>query len=102
MRFIALGSEVDISFPGMSRDEAARLGRREARRSWELYQAGIIREVSFRTDVHRTVMILEAPDEEAARAALGTLPFVQAGALSFEVYGLAPYDGWARLFAPED
>jgi muconolactone delta-isomerase len=102
MRFLALGSEVDISFPDMTRDEAARLGRREARRSWELYQAGIIREVSFRTDVHRTVMILEAPDEEAARAALGTLPFVQAGALSFEIYGLAPYDGWARLFAPEN
>lgn len=102
MRFLALGSEVDISFPGMTREEAARLGRREARRAWELYQAGTIREISFRTDVHRTVMILEAADEQAARDALGTLPFVQAGALSFEVYGLTAYDGWARLFAPED
>ena len=102
MRFLALGSEVDVSFPGMSREDAAALGRAEARRSWELYQAGIIREISFRSDVHRSVMILEAPDESAAREALGSLPFVRAGALSFQVHGLVPYDGWARLFAPEE
>jgi muconolactone delta-isomerase len=102
MRFLALGSEVDVSFPGLSREEAANLGRREARRSWELYQAGVIREISFRSDVHRSVMILEAPDEAAAREALATLPFVRAGVLTFDVMGLVPYDGWARLFAPED
>jgi phosphoribosylformylglycinamidine synthase PurS subunit len=50
----------------------------------------------------RVEMTVEAPDEAAARAALGTLPFVKAGALTFEVVGLLPYDGWARLFAPED
>jgi len=102
MRFLALGSEVDVSFPGLSREEAAALGRAEARRSWELYQAGVIREIHFRADVHRSVMILEAPDEAAARDALGSLPFVEAGALSFDVYGLMPYDGWARLFAAEE
>lgn len=101
MRFLALGSEVDISFPGLSRDEAAALGRAEARRSWELYQAGVIREIQFRTDVHRSVMLLEAPDEAAAREALGSLPFVRAGVLAFEVLGLRPYDGWARLFSDE-
>ncbi|MCU0506342.1 MAG: superoxide dismutase [Chloroflexi bacterium] len=102
MRFLALGSEVDISFPGMSREEAAALGRAEARRSWELYQSGVIREVQFRVDAHRSVILLEAPDEAAARDALATLPFVRAGVLSFEIVGLRPYDGWARLFAPED
>ncbi len=102
MRFLALGSEVDVTFPGMTREDAAALGRAEARRSWALYQAGIIREISFRADVHRSVMILEAPDEAAARDALGSLPFVRAGMLSFDVYGLTPYDGWARLFAAEE
>ncbi len=102
MRFIALGSLVDMSFPDLTRDEAAALGRAEARRSWELYQAGIVRETTFRTDAHRSVMFLEAPDEEAAREALASLPFVQAGRLTFEVIGLRPYDGWARLFAPDD
>ncbi len=102
MRFLALGSLVDVSFPDMSREEAAALGRAEARRSWELYQAGVIREVHFRTDAHRSVMLLEAPDETTAREALASLPFVKAGALSFEVIGLRPYDGWARLFAPQE
>lgn len=102
MRFMALGSQVDTTFPGRSREEAAALGRAEARRAWELHQAGIIREISFRTDAHRTVMFLEAPDEAAAREALGSLPFVRAGVLTFEVMGLRAYDGWARLFAPAE
>ena len=100
MRFIALGSLVDMSFPGLTREEAAALGRAEARRSWELYQAGIVREITFRADAHRSVMFLEAPDEAAAREALGSLPFVRAGVLAFEVIGLRPYDGWARLVRP--
>lgn len=102
MRFIALGSEVDSSFPGLSPEEAAALGRAEALRAWALYQAGIVREISFRTDARMSVMILEAPDEATARDALATLPFVQAGRLTFEVIGLRAYDGWARLFGPAD
>ncbi len=102
MRFLALGSEVDITFPGLGRDEAAALGRAEARQSWRLHQAGIVREISFRTDCHRSVMVIEAADEADARAALDTLPFVQAGVLAFDLIGLKPYDGWARLFADED
>jgi uncharacterized protein YciI len=99
---MALGSEVDGTFPGFTGEEAAALGRAEARRAWELHQAGIVREISFRTNARMSVMILEAPDEDAAREALESLPFVQAGVLTFEVIGLRPYDGWARLFAPAD
>ena len=102
MRFLALGSEVDSTFPGFSSEEAAALGRAEARRAWELHQAGIVREISFRADARKSVMVLEAPDEAAAREALASLPFVLAGVLTFEVIGLRPYDGWARLFAPAD
>jgi hypothetical protein len=102
MRFLALGSEVDSTFAGLSPDEAGALGRAEARRAWELHQAGIVREISFRTGIRRTVMILEAVDEAAAREAVDSLPFVRAGRLTFEVIGLRAYDGWARLFIPED
>jgi muconolactone delta-isomerase len=102
VRFLALGSEVDATFPGLSPEEAAELGRAEARRSWALHQAGIVREVSFRTEGRRSVILLEVPDEAAAHEALGSLPFVRAGILTFEVIGLRPYDGWARLFAPAD
>ena len=101
MRFLALGSEVDTSFPDLSPEGAAALGRAEARRAWELHQAGIVREISFRTDAHRSVMVLEASDEAAAREALASLPFVQAGVLAFEVFGLRAYDGWRRLFSDE-
>lgn len=101
MRFLALGSEVDTSFPDLSREDAAALGRAEARRAWDLHQAGIVREISFRTDAHRSVMVLEASDEAAAREALASLPFVQAGVLTFEVFGLRAYDGWRRLFSDE-
>ena len=31
---------------------------------------------------------------------LDGLPLVEAGAVRFEVLGLYPYDGFARLFAP--
>jgi hypothetical protein len=102
MRFLALGSEIDSTFPGLSSEDATALGRAEARRAWELHQAGIVREISFRVDVRRSVMLLEAPDEAAARAALDSLPFVRAGLLTFEVIGLRAYDGWARLFTPAD
>ncbi len=102
MRILALGSEVDSTFPGFSSEEALALGRAEARRAWELHQAGIVREISFRTNARMSIMILEAPDEDAAREALASLPFVRAGLLTFEVIGLRPYDGWARLFAPAD
>ena len=102
MRFLALGSEVDTSFPDLSREDAAALGRAEARRAWQLHQAGIVREISFRTDAHRSVMVIETTDEAAASEALASLPFVQAGVLTFEVFGLRPYDGWQRLFSDED
>ena len=46
-------------------------------------------------------MVLEASDEAAAREALASLPFVQAGVLTFEVFGLRAYDGWRRLFSDE-
>jgi hypothetical protein len=100
MRFLALGSEIDFDAHGSTPEEAAAAARAEARRVWELYQAGVIREISFRTDRQAAVILLEAADEGAARAALATLPYVQAGVLAFEVIGLRPYDGWARLFAP--
>ena len=101
MRFIAFGSELDTTFPSLAPDEARALGRAEARRAWELYQEGVIREINFRSDRHSSIMLLEAADAAAAQAALATLPFVRAGILSFEVVGLLPYDGWARLFTPE-
>jgi hypothetical protein len=100
MRFLALEqSAAGATWPDSAATET--LLREEARRAWELHQAGVIREISFRTDRHDVVIVLECDDEPAARASLATLPLVRDGLITFEIVGLRPYDGWARLFAPE-
>lgn len=70
----------------------------EARRVWELYQAGTIRELYFRADRSEAVLILECADVHEAQQTLESLPLVQAGLISFEVIPLVPYPGFARLF----
>ncbi|HSA99048.1 MAG TPA: muconolactone Delta-isomerase family protein [Anaerolineales bacterium] len=70
----------------------------EARRVWELYQSGTIRELYFRGDRSEAVLILECADGNEARAVLASLPLVQAGLITFEVIPLIPYPGFARLF----
>jgi hypothetical protein len=70
----------------------------EARRVWELYQNGTIRELYFRGDRSEAVLILECADAKEAQQALGSLPLVQAGLIRFDVIPLIPYPGFARLF----
>lgn len=73
----------------------------EARRVWELHQAGIIRELYFRDDQPTAVLVLECVDLEAARNVLATLPLVQAGLIELELIPLRAYPGFARLFTAE-
>lgn len=96
MKFLALETDT----PG-ARDERCTpdLLRAEARRVYELQQADLIRELYFRAERHAAVLLLECADEAAARAALDSLPLVQAGLIQFELIGLRPYSGLARLFA---
>lgn len=70
----------------------------EARRVWELYQSGAIRELYFRADRSEAVLILECEDVAVAQETLSSLPLVQAGLIRFEVIPLVPYPGFARLF----
>ena len=70
----------------------------EARRVWELYQSGAIRELYFRADRSEAVLILECTDGNEARQILESLPLVQAGLITFDVIPLIPYPGFARLF----
>ena len=96
MKILALEADA----PGA--DEGAYTGallQAEARRAWELFQAGVIRELYFRTDRHAAVLVLECASSEEAQAVLATLPLVAAGLITFEVIPLAPYPGFARLFS---
>jgi len=70
----------------------------EARRVWELYQSGTIRELYFRGDRSEAVLMLECGDVDEAQQTLRSLPLVQAGLITFEIILLVPYPGFARLF----
>lgn len=73
----------------------------EAARAWDLFQQGFLRELYFRVDEQTAVLVLECADLAQADSLLGTLPLVQAGLITFELWPLAPYSGFARLFVKE-
>ncbi len=75
--------------------------KNEANRAWELYQAGVIRELYFRADRHAAVLVLECASQEEAQAELNTLPLVQEKLIEFELIPLIAYPGFARLFSAE-
>jgi muconolactone delta-isomerase len=72
----------------------------EARRAWNLYQAGTFRDMYFRADESMAVIMLECADVSEAEAVLASLPMVAAGLIEFEVLPLRAYPGFSRLFGP--
>ena len=72
--------------------------REEARRVWELYREGHIREIWFTATDRRAVVLLECATEREAMALLATLPLVRERCITFEVWPLKPYSGFERLF----
>ena len=69
----------------------------EARKAWELYQQGLIRELYF-TDDHCAVLMLEARDKTHAREIVNQLPLVQQKLIDFDLLALNAYSGFSRLF----
>ncbi len=97
MRILA----IERSVPGVGEAQfTPELAGMEARRAWDLYQAGILRELYFREDQTSAVLMLECADVNEARAVLASLPLVVAGMIEFEVLPLQAYSGFGRLFAP--
>lgn len=97
MRILA----IERSIPGVSDAQFTQLlAAAEARRVWELYQAGTLRDLYFREDESSAVLMLECDDVIAAGEALASLPLVVAGLIEFEVLPLRAYPGFGRLFAP--
>ena len=70
----------------------------EARRVWELYQSGAIRELYFRANRSEAVLMLECAGVNEAGQTLASLPLVRAGLITFDMIPLIPYPGFARLF----
>jgi muconolactone delta-isomerase len=95
MKVLAIEQEM----PNASAEAFQLHGKAEAERAWDLYQAGIIRELYFRGDQHTAVLILECADETEAQEILATLPLVKEGLIRFDTFPLVPYPGFARLFS---
>jgi len=70
----------------------------EARKVWELYQSGVLREFYFTADTHEAVLVLECGSADEARLQLSELPLVCAGLIDFDVKPLVAYSGLERLF----
>jgi muconolactone delta-isomerase len=95
MKILALEKES----PDVKPEQFAKYLKLEAKKIWELYQDGFIREIYFRQDHAEAVLILESTNTEEANQLLNRLPLVEAGLITFEVIPLIPYPGFSRLFA---
>ncbi len=94
MKILALEHEL----PNTTAEGFQQYAKDEARKVWELVQAGVVRETYFRVDRSEAVLVLECPTVEEAREALSTLPFVKNQLITFELIPLKAYSGFERLF----
>lgn len=90
---------IEKDLPGVTAEQTRPFLKEEAAKVWDLYQAGVVREVHFRADRSNAVLVLECPDLKTAGRVLESLPLVREELVTFEVIPLAPYPGFARLFA---
>jgi hypothetical protein len=94
MKILAIEKET----PGVTSEQFKPHLEAEAARVWQLYQAGIFRELYFRQDQSSAVLVLECADVDDAARVLNSLPLVRHGLITFEIMALIPYPGFARLF----
>jgi len=97
MKILALEHEL----PNATVEEFQEYAKAEARKVWELVQAGVVRETNFCLDRSEAVLMLECSSVNEAQAVLSTLPFVQNELIIFEIIPLKPYPGFERLFVKE-
>ena len=86
MKMLAL----DRAVPGVADGACKPHLRAEAHRAWELYQAGVIRELYFRSDQHAAVLMLAVESLAVAQEALASLPLVAHGLIRFESFRSSP------------
>jgi muconolactone delta-isomerase len=94
MKILALEREQPDASPDAFKLHAAE----EARKTWELHQAGLIRELYFRADQSTAVLVLECNSIDEAQNTLAELPFVREGLIVFDLIPLKAYPGFQRLF----
>ena len=73
--------------------------KEEAKHAWELYKAGIFREIYLRTDRPGALMVMECADVDEARKITEDLPLVKEGLIKFEFIPVGAFMPWETLFA---
>jgi muconolactone delta-isomerase len=94
MKILAFEHEI----PGAIAEAFGCFEQEEARKAWELHQAGLLRELYFRADQSTAVLVLECDSVEEANKILAEMPFVREGLIAFDLIPLKAYPGFARLF----
>ena len=94
MKIIALEHEL----PNATAEGFQQYAKEEARKVWDLVQAGVVRETYFRADRSEAVLVLECQTVDEAREVLSALPFVKNQLITFELIPLKAYSGFERLF----
>ena len=94
MKIIALEHEL----PNATAEGFQQYAKDEARKVWDLVQAGVVRETYFRADRSEAILVLECQTVGEAREALSALPFVKNQLITYELIPLKAYSGFERLF----
>lgn len=85
--------------PGSNAREAvAQHAREELRALWQLYGAGVVREMYSPAGAGE-ILILEAASASDAESALSALPLVANGIIDFELLELRPLSAIQMLFS---
>ena len=96
MRFLVIAHRKDdVSSNDYALHRAAEIGR-----ALQLLKDDHVRELYSFAKGGGAVLIIEAEDEEHARALLDTLPMVHRGMVKIEVYGLKAYGGFFAGLTP--
>ena len=92
MKFLAI--EKDI--PNIDWENAKEILTDEARKVYELYLSGSLREIYF-NESHNAVLMFECENKNQALQLLELLPLVKKRMIEFEVMELLPYTGFKRI-----
>jgi adenine specific DNA methylase Mod len=87
MKYLALEKELNKG----KKQSIESLLESEARRVYELYLQGIIRECFFSKEGHNGIIIMECKNEKEALKTLKTLPLVEENIIEFQLFTLLPY-----------
>lgn len=69
----------------------------ESKRVWELYTAGMLKEIYLRTDAIGAAIVLQCDSQTEAEAAINSLPMVKAGLFDVSCMGLGEWPEMTRM-----